>query len=90
MHFCHSPREPRRQNASQDVESLSVRSPKGVPMDDSQEVNVALRDFSQEEIERLRRLWDDGKASGDAGDLDFVELRKEARERLRVAKEAVD
>jgi len=59
-------------------------------MDDSQEVNVALRDFSQEEIERLRRLWDDGKASGDAGDLDFVELRKEARERLRVAKEAVD
>jgi antitoxin ParD1/3/4 len=59
-------------------------------MDDIQDVNVALRDLTREEIERLRRLWDEGKASGDAGVVDFVELRREARERLLAAKEAVD
>jgi antitoxin ParD1/3/4 len=48
----------------------------------------ALRDwqFKQElrrkVVERLRRLWDEGKASGPAEPLDFGELRKEARRRL--------
>ena len=51
-------------------------------------VREALRDwqFKQElrrkEVERLRRLWDEGKASGPAEPLDFGELRKEARRRL--------
>src|SRR5271156_2343329 len=51
-------------------------------------VREALRDwqFKQElrrkDVERLRRLWDEGKASGPAEPLDFGELRKEARRRL--------
>jgi len=51
-------------------------------------VREALRDwrFKQElrrkDVERLRRLWDEGKASGPAEPLDFDELRREARSRL--------
>jgi antitoxin ParD1/3/4 len=51
-------------------------------------VREALRDwqFKQElrrkDVERLRRLWDEGKASGPAEPLDSGELRKEARRRL--------
>ena len=33
-------------------------------------------------IRRLRQLWDEGLASGDAGPLDFTELKQEARRRL--------
>jgi antitoxin ParD1/3/4 len=40
------------------------------------------RDLRQEDIKRLRRLWDEGKASGPAEPLDFDELRREARSRL--------
>ncbi|RJF89534.1 ribbon-helix-helix protein, CopG family [Oleomonas cavernae] len=39
------------------------------------------RDLRQEDIKRLRALWDEGKASGPAGPLDFAELRAEARKR---------
>jgi antitoxin ParD1/3/4 len=46
------------------------------------------RDIRQEEIKRLGRLWDEGKASGDAGPADFVSLRKEARKRLEVPQKA--
>lgn len=34
------------------------------------------------DIEHLRRRWDAGKASGLAGELDFADLRREARARL--------
>jgi antitoxin ParD1/3/4 len=37
-------------------------------------------------IKRLRELWDEGKASGPAKPLDFDELRREARKRLKAAK----
>ncbi len=51
-------------------------------------VREALRDWGTkrqlraQDIERLRRLWDEGKASGPAQRLDFAELRREARERF--------
>lgn len=35
---------------------------------------------------KLRQLWDEGKASGEALPLDFNELRKEARQKLSEAK----
>ena len=35
---------------------------------------------------KLRQLWDEGKASGEALSLDFNELRKEARQKLSEAK----
>ncbi len=55
-------------------------------------VREALRDWQlkrelrQEDIKRLRLLWDEGKASGDAGPVDFDRLRQEARGRLEAAK----
>jgi antitoxin ParD1/3/4 len=36
----------------------------------------------------LRRLWDEGKASGLAQPLDFDELRREARKRLKALQKA--
>jgi antitoxin ParD1/3/4 len=40
----------------------------------------------QEDINRLRKLWDEGIASGTAGKIDFAALRLEARLRLEAAK----
>jgi antitoxin ParD1/3/4 len=40
------------------------------------------REIHQQDIKRLRQLWDEGVASGPAGKLDMKMLRKEARERL--------
>ena len=40
------------------------------------------RELRQEDVKRLRKLWDEGKASGPAEPLDFEELRRDARKRL--------
>jgi antitoxin ParD1/3/4 len=40
-----------------------------------------------DERARLRQAWEDGLASGDAGPLDFAELKAEARRRLAAAKD---
>lgn len=40
-----------------------------------------------ERSEELRRAWQQGVSSGDAGELDFAELRKEARLQLAAQKE---
>jgi antitoxin ParD1/3/4 len=54
----------------------------------SEIVREALRDWQfkrelrQEDVRRLRQLWDEGKASGPAQPLDFDELRRDARQRL--------
>jgi len=39
------------------------------------------RELRQQDLNRLRVLWDEGKASGDAVPVDFTELRQEARRR---------
>jgi len=46
------------------------------------------RELRQEDIQRLRQMWDEGIASGSAGTLDMKKLRKEARERLQSARKA--
>ena len=57
----------------------------------SEIVREALRDwqFKHEQrllnIQQLREMWAEGKASGPAAPLDFAKLRSEARERLSVA-----
>ena len=57
----------------------------------SEIVREAMRDWEtkwvarNEEIRRLRALWNEGKASGPAEPLDFNELRKEAAARLKDA-----
>jgi antitoxin ParD1/3/4 len=54
----------------------------------SEIVREAIRDWQfkrelrQEDVKRLRQLWDEGKASGPAAPLDFDALRREARARL--------
>jgi hypothetical protein len=45
----------------------------------------ALRD---EDIERLRQLWDQGKASGTPIPLDPARLKRDARQRLEEARTA--
>lgn len=60
----------------------------------SEIVREAVRDWQlkrklrQEDINGLRRLWDEGVASGAAGKLDMKKLRKEALARLEDAKKA--
>ncbi|MGX5801202.1 ribbon-helix-helix domain-containing protein [Bradyrhizobium sp. Arg314] len=46
---------------------------------------LAKRELRQEDLRRLQRLWDEGKASGKPEPLDFDALRKEARQKLRDA-----
>ena len=47
------------------------------------------RELRHEEIERLRRLWDQGKASGEARPLDSAALRSEARHRVQKARKSI-
>jgi uncharacterized protein YoaH (UPF0181 family) len=64
------------------------RSPYGT----SEIVREAVRDWQlkrelrQEDLRRLRQLWDQGIASGTAGELSMRDLRQEARDRLEGAK----
>jgi len=56
-------------------------------MSDTSNPQLKLNDT---DIERLRRLWDAGIASGSAGDVDFPALRAEARKRLEDEKSTSD
>ena len=55
----------------------------------SEIVREAIRDWQfkrelrHEDIKRLRNMWKQGKASGPAKPMDFVELSREARKRLK-------
>lgn len=59
----------------------------------SEIVREALRDWQfkrelrQEDLRRLRQLWDQGKASGTATQVDFEGARQQARTRLENSKE---
>lgn len=48
----------------------------------------AKRELRRDDIELLRRLWEEGKASGPPVPVDFDELRREARRRLRELQKA--
>ena len=43
------------------------------------------RELRGEELKRLRKLWQEGKASGSSVPLDLTETREEARRRLKKA-----
>ena len=45
----------------------------------------AIRGLREDNLERLRQLWNEGMASGAAAPLDFDELRRGARRRLGLA-----
>ncbi|TPI21890.1 type II toxin-antitoxin system ParD family antitoxin [Mesorhizobium sp. B4-1-1] len=46
---------------------------------------LAKRELRKEDVRRLQRLWDEGKASGEPETLDFDTLRREARQKLKDA-----
>lgn len=58
----------------------------------SEVIREAMRDWSAKwetrkgDIERLRQLWDEGKASGQPVAADFKALRDEARQELSTAR----
>lgn len=62
----------------------------------SEVIREALRDWQlkrelqQQEVRRIRQLWQEGLASGSAGELDMKALRREARGRLAASKTAPD
>jgi len=47
--------------------------------------DLRSEELRSEELKRLRRVWQEGKASGPAVALDLAETRKEARRRLKKA-----
>jgi antitoxin ParD1/3/4 len=57
----------------------------------SEIVREAIRDWQfkrelrQEDLRRLRQLWDQGKASGATAPVDFDSARREAQQRLAIA-----
>ena len=60
----------------------------------SEVIREAMRDWTAKwetrkgDIDRLRQLWDEGKASGAAVPVDFDELRQEARQQLSAARKS--
>ena len=76
------------------IEALKAAVESGEYATTSEIVREALRDWQlkrrlrQEDIDRLRKLWDEGKASGPPKPLDFDKLLREARQRLKAAKKA--
>ncbi|MDI4239188.1 type II toxin-antitoxin system ParD family antitoxin [Bradyrhizobium sp. 31Argb] len=79
---------------SEQISALKAAVDAGEYATTSEIVREAVRDWQlkrelrQEDIRRLRQMWDVGIASGSAGDLDMKKLREEARERLESAKKA--
>ena len=73
------------------VESLNAAVTSGEYASASEIVQEALRDWQakrQSPLDdvALRALWDEGKASGSAGAVDFEALRRDARARLAEAR----
>jgi antitoxin ParD1/3/4 len=73
------------------ISSLKAAVETGEYATTSEIVREAIRDWQfkrelrQEDLRRLRQLWDQGKASGATTPVDFDKARREARERLGIA-----
>jgi antitoxin ParD1/3/4 len=79
---------------NEQVSALKAAVETGEYATTSEIVREALRDWQlkrelrQEDIKRLRQMWDVGVASGSAGELDMKKLREDARARLENTKKA--
>lgn len=80
---------------SEQLAALRAAVDAGEYATNSEVVREALRDWQlkralqqQDNVRRLRQLWQDGLASGSAGELDMAALRLEARARLAGATKA--
>ena len=73
---------------SEQVATLRAAVEAGDYATTSEIVREAVRDWQlkrehqREDLKTLRRLWDEGKASGPARPLDFDELRRKGRQLL--------
>jgi antitoxin ParD1/3/4 len=79
---------------SEQIATLRAAVDAGEYATTSEIVREAVRDWQlkrkhqREDLRTLRRLWDEGKASGPAQPLDFGELRREGRRLLAKADRA--
>ena len=65
---------------------MSANNPHWGPTLDEFLTREGIRETVRAEaLARVRHVWDKGTTSGDAGPVDFVGLRLEARERLTTA-----
>ena len=77
---------------AEQIASLRAAVDAGEYATTSEVIREAIRDWQlkrqlqQDDIMRLRQLWQEGLDSGSAGEVDFVQLRKDARARLTAAK----
>jgi antitoxin ParD1/3/4 len=73
---------------TEQIGSLKAAVETGEYATTSEIVREAIRDWQfkrelrQEDLHRLRQLWDEGKASGPTTQVDFDKTRLEARRRL--------
>lgn len=73
---------------SEQVATLRAAVDEGAYATTSEAVREAIRDWQlkrelqQEEIRRVRQLWQEGVDSGSAGEVDFDALRQEAKKRI--------
>lgn len=76
----------------QQAELLRDAVQSGAYASGSEVIREAMRDWTakwearKDDIERLRRMWDESKASGTPVAVDFDELRRDARQQLSAAK----
>ncbi len=79
----------------QQAELLRAAVESGAYNSSSEVIREAVRDWAakwegrKNDMERLRQLWDEGKASGEAVSADFDALREEARRALNAARKHV-
>ena len=62
--------------------SVAVTPQQAATMREAMRDWLTKRELRQEDVRRLRQLWDEGMASGKPEPVDFDALRKEARQRL--------
>ena len=73
---------------AEQISSLKAAVETGEYATTSEIVREAIRDWQfkrelrQEDLRRLRQLWDEGKAGGAVSAVDFSKARQEARKRL--------
>lgn len=78
---------------AEQIGALKVAVESGEYATTSEIVREAVRDWQfkralrQEDLNRLRQMWDQGKSSGPASSVDFEAARREARQRLSIASE---
>jgi antitoxin ParD1/3/4 len=79
---------------SEQIEALRSAVDTGEYATTSEIVREAVRDWQMKrelqraDVKRLRRSWDEGKASGAARPLDLPALKRQARSQLAKAKKA--